>query len=132
MGAGKIVSNQHVGLETHLGPDKYVGRVELDTGKIYEARLGPDKFVGQIMLDSGQVFKHKPLAIDERLGQVDSDGKMFRHKPLAADELIGNIVEMTSYAHAGAAFLLIIWPMVEEQLKAEAEEKAKKAEEKKG
>ena len=33
--------------ESRFGPDKYVGRVELDTGKIYEARLGPDKYTGQ-------------------------------------------------------------------------------------
>ena len=120
--------------ESRFGPDKYVGRVELDTGKIYEARLGPDKYVGQVMLDSGKVYRHKPMAADEYLGSVDGDGKFFRHRPLAADEYLGQVVEMTSYAHGGAAFLLLIWPMVEEELearerdpegkqKAEAEEK---------
>ena len=116
--------------ESRFGPDKYVGRVELDTGKIYEARLGPDKYIGQVMLDSGKVYRHKPMAADEYLGSVDGDGKMFRHKPMAPDEYVGKIVEMTSYAHGGAAFLLLVWPMVEEQMKAGIEQKEKGEDEK--
>ena len=116
--------------ESRFGPDKYVGRVELDTGKIYEARFGPDKYIGQVMLDSGKVYRHKPMAADEYLGMVDGEGRLFRHKPMAADEYLGKVVEMTSYAHAGAAFLLLLWPMVEEQRT--AEEKAKEDEKKEG
>ena len=121
--------------ETRFGPDKHVGWVELDTGKIYESRFGPDRYIGQVQLDSGKVYRHKPMAADEYLGSVDGDGKFFRHRPLAADEYLGQVVEMTSYAHGGAAFLLLIWPMVEEEMEArerdpEGKEKAE-AEEKK-
>jgi hypothetical protein len=100
--------------ETRFGPDKYVGRVEVDTGKIFEARLGPDQYLGRVELDSGKIFQHKPLAPDEYLGRVDGDGKFHRHKPLAPDEYLGRLTEMASYAHGGAAFLLLIWPALKE------------------
>lgn len=100
--------------ETRFGPDKYVGRVEADTGKIFEARLGPDQYLGRVELDSGKVLRHKPMAPDEYLGRVDGDGKFYRHKPLAPDEYLGRITEMASYAHGGAAFLLLVWPTLAE------------------
>jgi hypothetical protein len=107
--------------ESRFGPDKYVGRVEVDTGKIYEARLGPDKYLGSVALDSGKVYRHKPMAADEYLGRVDADGKFHRHKPLAPDEYLGKMTPMASYAHGGAAFLLLVLPAFEEI----AEEKVK-------
>jgi hypothetical protein len=100
--------------ETRFGPDKYVGRVELDTGKIFEARLGPDNYLGKVELDTGKVFRHKPLAPDAYLGSVDSDGKFYRHKPLAPDEYIGKLEGATPYALGGAAFMLLVWPALEE------------------
>ena len=107
--------------ESRFGPDKYVGRVEVDTGKIYEARLGPDKYLGSVALDSGKVYRHKPMAADEYLGRVDADGKFHRHKPLAPDEYLGQITPMAAYAYGGAAFLLLVLPAFEESV----EEKAK-------
>ena len=107
--------------ESRFGPDKYVGRVELDSGKILEARFGPDKYLGRVELDSGKVFRHKPMAVDEYLGRVDGDGKFHRHKPLAPDEYLGQITPIASYAYGGAAFLLLVLPALEEI----AEEKAK-------
>jgi len=100
--------------ESRFGPDKYVGRVEIDTGKIYEARFGPDQYIGRAELDSGKIFRSK-FGPDEYLGRVDEDGKLFRHKPLAPDEYLGKIVEMPGLAHGGAAFLLLVLPAVEEQ-----------------
>ncbi|MBI4769115.1 MAG: hypothetical protein HY784_01550 [Chloroflexi bacterium] len=104
--------------ETHLGPDKYVGRVEIDSGKIYAARLGPDKHAGRVELDSGKVYRAR-FGPDEYLGRVDGDGKFYRHKPLAPDQYVGRVETLYSLAHGGAAFLLLVWPAVEEQ---EAEE----------
>lgn len=115
--------------ESRFGPDKYIGRVEMDTGKIFEARLGPDNYIGRVQLDTGKVFRHKPMAPDEYLGRTDADGKFFRHKPLATDEYIGKIEDTTSYAHGGAGFLLLAWPLVEEQLTTEKGTKEEKSEE---
>jgi hypothetical protein len=100
--------------ESRFGPDKYIGRVDLDSGQIYEARLGPDKLVGHVALDSGKVY-HPRLGPDEYLGGVDADGRCQRHIPLARDEYLGKVVEMESYAHGGAAFLLLVLPAWEEQ-----------------
>jgi hypothetical protein len=107
--------------ETRLGPDKYVGRVNIDTGKIYVAIPGPDKYLGRVDLGSGKVFLHKVLALDTYLGRVDDDGRFLRHKVLARDDYIGRMTEMASYAHGGAAFLLLVWPEIEK----EAESKGK-------
>jgi hypothetical protein len=115
--------------ETRLGPDKYIGRVDVDSGKIYEALVGPDHYLGRVDLGSGKVFLHKPMALDEYVGRVDDDGKFFHHRPLAKDDYIGKITEMASYAHGGAAFLLLVWPdfaKVTAAKKAAAEKKNKK------
>ncbi len=117
---GRVESNGNV-YATRFGPDKLVGRVELDTGKIYEAQFGPDKYVAHIELESGKLLRHKPLAADEYLGRVDSDGKFFRHKPLAADDYVGRIENMENYAVGGAALMLLVLPAIETN----AEEKAK-------
>jgi hypothetical protein len=109
--------------ETRLGPDKFIGRVEIDNGKIYESRVGPDKYVGRVELDTGKVYRAK-VGPDEYLGRVSGDGDFRRHKPLAADEYIGKITEMASYAHGGAAFLLLALPAWEKAVATKAEEKA--------
>ena len=111
--------------ESRFGPDKYVGRVELDSGKVFESRFGPDKYLGRVALDSGKLYRAK-FGPDEYLGRVDSDGKFYRHRPLAVDEYIGHIADTTAFNLAGAGFLLLVWPLVEEQLAAEAEAKNKK------
>jgi hypothetical protein len=99
--------------ESRLGPDKYVGRVDVDNGKVYEARLGPDKYVGRVELDSGKVYHHRP-GPDEYLGRVDGDGQFYRHKAIAPDPYIGKIAAMPGYAHGGAAFLLLVLPAWED------------------
>ena len=109
--------------ESRFGPDTDVGRVDADSGHIYEARLGPDKHIGRVALDNGNVYRAR-LGPDEYLGRVDSDGKLYRHKPLAADEYLGQLDNFVSYAHGGAAWLLLMLPAWEEQ-----QAEAKKAEE---
>lgn len=126
----------HVGFdgkvyESRFGPDKYVGRVELDTGKILESRLGPDKYIGSVALDSGKVYRHKPMAMDEYLGRVDNDGKFYRHR-VGPDEYIGKIEGTNAYALGGAAFMLLVWPLIEEEIAAEKKAKEDKEAQKGG
>jgi hypothetical protein len=104
--------------EARFGPDKYVGHVELDTGKIYGT--GINNYLGNVQLDTGKVHRHKALAIDDYLGHADGDGKLYRHK-FGPDEYIGKIEGATSYALSGAAFLLLLWPLVEADIQ-EAED----------
>lgn len=111
---GRVESNGNV-YATRFGPDKLVGRAELDTGKIFEAQFGPDKYVAHVELESGKLLRHKSMAADEYLGRVDSDGKFFRHKPLAPDEYVGRIENMENYAVGGAAFLLLVLPGLDEK-----------------
>jgi len=128
---GRVEADGRV-FETRFGPDKLVGRVEVDSGKIYEARLGPDKHIGRVSLDTGKVYRAR-FGPDEYVGRVDDDGKFHRHKPLDLDDYIGRILEMPTLAHGGAALLLLALPAWEE-LKAERDaaksEKADRDEEK--
>ncbi len=100
--------------ESRFGPDKCVGRVDADSCNIYETRFGPDKHIGRVALDSGRVYRAK-LGPDEYLGRADADGKLYRHKLLAADEYLGHLDNFVSYAHAGAAWLLLVLPAWEER-----------------
>jgi hypothetical protein len=61
---------------------------------------------------SGEVFLTK-LGPDEYIGKVRQDGKCYYHKSLAKDDYIGKITEMTSLAHGGAGYLLLILPKIE-------------------
>jgi hypothetical protein len=99
--------------ETRFGPDRFVGRVETDTGKIYQAHVGPDRYIGRVELDTGKVYRTK-LGPDEYLGRVDGDGHFHRHRPMAPDVYIGKIASMPSYAHGAAAYLLLALPAWEE------------------
>jgi hypothetical protein len=105
--------------ENRFGPDKYMGHVELDTGKIYGPGL--NNYLGQVTLDNGKVYRHKPIAPDEYLGHVDGNGKFYRHR-VGPDEYIGQIEGATSYGLSGAAFMLLVYPLVEKEMQ-EAEEK---------
>lgn len=108
--------------ESRFGPDKYIGRVEIDNGKVYESRLGPDKYMGRVELDSGKVFRAK-VGPDEYLGRVSGEGEFHRHRSLAGDQYIGKLTEMASYAHGGAAFLLLALPAWDEAQAGAAEAK---------
>jgi hypothetical protein len=120
--------------ETRFGPDKQMGRVDVDSGKIFATRVGPDQQVGRVALDTGKVYRTK-FGPDEYVGRVDEDGKFHRHKPVALDEYIGRMVEMPTLAHGGAALLLLALPAWEEleaerdaaEARAKTEAEAKKA-----
>lgn len=92
-----------------FGPDKYVGRVEVDSGRVWEARFGPDKLIGQVNLEDGKCF-HARFGPDEYVGRVDGDGKLYRHVPIAVDEYLGRITPMPGFAQAGAGLLLLLLP----------------------
>lgn len=109
--------------ESRFGPDKFIGRVEIENGKVYESRVGPDKYVGRVEQDTGKVWLAK-VGPDEYLGRVNGEGEFHRHKPLGPDVYIGKITEMASYAHGGAAFLLLALPAWEAAEARKAEGKA--------
>ncbi len=103
-----------------FGPDKYVGRVELDSGRVWETRFGPDRLIGHVGLDTGKCF-HAIFGPDEYVGHVDGEGRLFRHIPVAVDEYLGRIEHTPGFAYAGAALLLLVLPKWEaEQAEANA------------
>ena len=42
-------------LHIALAPDEYIGRVEFN-GKVYKARVGPDKHLGRVDLENGKAY----------------------------------------------------------------------------
>lgn len=106
--------------ESRLGPDKFIGRVEIDNGKVYESRLGPDRYVGRVELDTGKVYRAR-VGPDEYLGRVNGEGQFHCHRPLGPDAYIGKLTEMASYAHGAAAFILLALPAWEAAQAAEPE-----------
>lgn len=100
--------------ESHFGPDKYVGRVEVDNGRVWEARFGPDKLVGHVGLEDGKCRTAR-FGPDEYVGHVDGNGRLFRHIPVAVDEYLGRIEPMPGFAQAGAALLLLALPRWEDE-----------------
>lgn len=100
--------------ERRFGPDKPVGWVELATGKVYASRFGPDKYIGYVDLTNGKIYRHVPGGPDEYLANIDRDGNFFKHVPLAPDKYVGNVTPMPGYAYAGAAYLLLLLPALEE------------------
>jgi len=103
--------------DSRFGPDRYIGRVELEDGKIYESRLGPDQYIGHVEVQSGKVYLDK-FGPDYYLGKVTEDGKLYRHKPVAPDEYLGKVTEMVSVLHGGAAFLLLVAPAYDQEKEA--------------
>jgi hypothetical protein len=85
----------------------------LDTGKVYRKQLGPDEYLGRIDLLSRKVYRQVPRAADEYLGRVNENGRMYLHNSLSSDDYIGKLLEPTSNAHTGAAFLLLVFPNIE-------------------
>lgn len=106
-------------LEGPRKPDSYIGRVEMNTGKVYDASSGAEKYVGRVELENGKVFISK-VGPEEYLGRVNDKGRMFHHKRLARDQYLGKIKDMLSYAYGGAAFLLLVYPVFIEELEKEA------------
>ena len=114
--------------DERFGPDEYIGWVNLEDGKIYASRVGPDKYIGRVKIKTGEVHISM-FGPDKYVGKVTKDGKIMRHKHLAPDEYLGRVEDMVSVTHGAAAFLLLILPTLEEDLKLiakEAEEEAQK------
>jgi hypothetical protein len=98
--------------ETRFGPDRYIGRVDISNGKIYASRPGPDKHIGEVALETGKVFTAR-FGPDDYVGRVQADGDLYLHKPVAPDQYIGREAGMPSYAHGGAALLLLVLPEIQ-------------------
>jgi hypothetical protein len=96
-------------------PDHYIGRVDLQTGKVYSAEAGPETLVGHVELDSGKVYLTR-LNHTEYIGRVNEKGRIYHHKRMAFDQYLGKIKEMMSYAYGGAAFLMLVMPVFEAEL----------------
>lgn len=108
------VDEHGVVFEERFGPDRRIGRVDPGDGKIYEARLGPDRYIGRVELHTGKVYLAK-AGPDEFIGKVYKDGRCFFHRPMARDHYMGRVREMVSFAHGGAAYILLIFPAFEEK-----------------
>jgi hypothetical protein len=96
-------------------PDHYIGRVDLQTGKVYSAETGPEVLAGQVELDSGKVNLTR-LNHTEYVGRVTDKGRFYHHKRMAFDQYLGKIKDMLSFAYGGAAFLLLALPVFEAEL----------------
>ena len=96
-------------------PDHYVGRVDLQTGKVFSAESGPEVLVGHVELDSGKVFLTR-LNQTDYIGRVNEKGRFYHHKRMAFDQYLGKIKDMMSYAYGGAAFLMLMLPVFEAEL----------------
>lgn len=103
------VSEEGKVYENRLDAEKYIGRVQLESGKIYAFREGKDRHIGHVELDSGKIYLAR-LGPDENVGVVHGNGKLYFHRFLASDHYLGRVEEMTSLAHGGAAFLLLVQP----------------------
>ena len=117
---GRVKENGRV-YRTHLGPDDEIGHVHLETGKVYAQRLGNDEYVGRVDLDDGKVWRDVTAGPDEYLGRVHEDGRMHCHLATRPDDYVGRIGRGASRAHAGAAFLLLVWPAFAEEQKEESD-----------
>jgi hypothetical protein len=102
---GKVYHHRH-------GPDERLGHTELDSGRIYRRRLGPDEYLGRVHLDDGKVYSHR-IGPDPYVAEVKSDGRIYRHKPGALDDYLGRVEGMHSLAEGGAAYFLLLLPIVE-------------------
>jgi len=89
-------------------PESYVGRIDLNTGKVYDASATPERILGRVEAN-GKVYLDA-LGRDEYLGTVREDGRLYHHKQLARDEYLGQVQEMGHVYFGGAAFLLLVAP----------------------
>jgi hypothetical protein len=88
--------------------DRFIGRVDLKDGKIYDAVTTPERYAGRVTED-GKVYQAE-LGPDEYLGNVNEEGKFYSHKRLARDDYMGQIENMENVYFGGAAFVLLVLP----------------------
>ncbi len=111
------VKNDGSIIRSEPGFDDEIGHVDVSSGKIYAKRLGLDDYLGRVDMDDGRIYRHVPAGSDEYLGKVLKDGAMYRHVPKASDDYIGKLQDSPSFAHAGAAFMMLVLPAVDDQPK---------------
>lgn len=119
---GHVKENGNV-YRSDAGPDDKIGHVDLKSGKVYSRRLGPDKKIGHVDLDKGKVYVTK-AGPDKYIGRVEEDGAIYLNRSLAPDDYVGRMKPFISYAHAGAAMLLLVLPALEEQDKESHQEQS--------
>lgn len=123
----KVMLHKAFGLDPHIGRvdeegkvyqkiegqdkhDRYIGRVDLSNGKVYDSASTPERYMGRVDKD-GKIY-HAELGPDEYLGKVEPDGKLYHHKRIARDEYMGHVEEMGENVYlGGAAFLLLVYPI---------------------
>ena len=71
--------------------------------------------IGLICWRIGKTLDFARDTPDEYLGRVHKNGRMYRHDPLSPDDHIGHLAPPVSPYHAGAAFLLLVVPSLEEE-----------------
>ncbi|MCP4164700.1 MAG: hypothetical protein GY759_02260 [Chloroflexi bacterium] len=96
-----------------FGPDKYVGRVDLESGKVYASKAGPDKKLGYVELESGRIYR-SDLGPDDHIGNIREDGRMYRAVAWAGDDYIARIETPFVVTQGAAAYLLLVMPTLEE------------------
>ena len=121
----KIMLHKAFGLDLHIGRadedgkiyqkveglgkhDRYIGRVDLSNGKVYDSASMPERPMGRVDKD-GKIY-HAEFGPDEYLGKVEADGKLYHHKRLARDEYMGHVEGIENVYLSGGAFLLLIYP----------------------
>ncbi len=110
---GRVKENGDV-YRSDAGPDDKIGHVDLTSGKVYARRVGPDKKIGRVDLDRGKVYTAK-AGPDKYIGRMEEDGAIYLNRTLAPDDYVGRMNPFISYAHAGAAMLLLLIPTLDEQ-----------------
>ena len=110
---GHVKENGDV-YRSDAGPDDKIGHVDLESGKVYSRRLGPDKKIGRVDLAGGRVHIAK-AGPDKYIGRMQEDGAMHLDRSLAPDDYVGKMNPFISFAHSGAAMLLLVLPALEAQ-----------------
>jgi hypothetical protein len=67
------------------------------------------------MVGPGDTLIANPVCSTQNLGRVHEDGRMHYHIVGRPDEYMGRIAGEMALVHAGAAFLLLVWPAFAEE-----------------
>jgi len=95
-----------------LGFDDRIGHVHLESGKVYARRLGKDKKIGHVDLENGKVYRSR-FGPDEYVGRVEHNGDINLDRSLWPDDTVARVEPFISFAHSGAAMLLLVLPALE-------------------
>ena len=110
---GHVKENGNV-YRSDAGLDDKIGHVHLPSGKVYARKFGKDKKVGHVNLDNGKVYVSR-VGPDKYVGRVQADGVINLDRSLFPDDYVAKVDPFISYAHSGAALLLLVLPALEDQ-----------------